>query len=524
MHIISPLDQAPLGQYTATPAAEIHSKLAAARQAAGEWAQIPVQTRAAKVAALNRLLSKNTDRICQTLGLCGGKVPCDALLGDLFPLMAQLEYYRKHAKNILAPKRVFTSPLMFPDAAAAMERKPFGVAAVISPWNYPLQLTLTPIITALIAGNGVIYKTSELSAPVGDLITELLAELQLPPGLTQQITGGRETGQAMIDAGPDMVFFTGGLAAGRAIMQRAAQHPIPALLELGGKDAMLVLEDADLQRACNAALYGAFNNSGQVCVGIERLYAHRDCHDALLAKLLDGVAKLKVAPDQDVGALGNPAQWAIIEEHYADAVAQGAQTSGPLQRDGLFVKPVVLWNVHHGMKIMREESFGPLLPIMAFADADEAVRLANDSAFGLNASVWSRNIPAAERLARQLQVGNWAVNDVVRNIGHPGLGFGGVKHSGFGRYHGAEGLLAFSYPVSSLTSRSRSEVEANWFPYGAERYAQLRGFLDFMYGEGPIKQRFLRNRVALQSFRRYSGIYPRQIWHNLRALLPKRVY
>jgi len=524
LRAISPLDASPLGDYAVSSPDNIGQQLTAARDAATVWAEIPVRQRLQRLMPLRDVLLRETDLIVECIHQTTGKVKTDALLGDLYPILDLLAYYRKQARSILAPHDVATSPLIFPAATARVERKPFGVVAVIAPWNYPFQLALAPLLTALIAGNAVILKPSELALPVGALIVDLLATLDLPPGLVQWVVGGRDVGEWLIDAGPELVFFTGGLQAGRAVMQRAARHPIPVLLELGGKDAMLVFADADCQRAANAALYGAFCNSGQVCVAIERLYVERDCHAHFLALLLDGIAQLHVGAgdDADVGAMTSEHQIAIVKAHYDDALAQGAQASGPLHIDGRFVKPVLLWNVHHGMRILREETFGPLLPVMAFDGEAEAITLANDSEFGLNASVWSRDIAKAERIARQLQVGNWAVNDVIKNIGHPGLPFGGVKRSGFGRYHGAEGLLSMSHPVSGLTNRSRLPREPNWFPYSAATYQSLKAHIDFVHGRGPVWQRLLRNREALMAFREFGSIDLRQYWHNFKTLISKR--
>jgi acyl-CoA reductase-like NAD-dependent aldehyde dehydrogenase len=372
-----------------------------------------------------------------------------------------------------------------------------------------------------VCGNAVIFKVSELTIPVGELILQLLGQLDLPVGLIQHTIGESAAGQAIIDGRPDLVFATGGLTAGRAIMARAAQHPIPVILELGGKDAMLVFDDANLVRACKAALYGAFSNSGQVCVSVERLYVQQSCFDEFLSQLLAGLAGLTVGHGEkgDLGALTSLAQFDVIQAHYQDALDKGAQASGPLQLNGRYLQPVILWDVTHDMRIMREETFGALLPVMAFDNEQQAIDLANDSDFGLNASIWSQDIIKAERVASQLQVGNWAVNDVIKNIGHPGLPFGGVKNSGFGRYHGTEGLRSFTHTVAGLTSRSPLNDEPNWFPYSELRYRQMRGFIDFMFGSGNLSQRIQRNLTELQAFRGYASTNFRQHWRNFLIFL-----
>jgi len=519
---ISPIDGKPLGDFQVTPPEAIQQQMQAARNAASEWARIPVKIRVQKLAELIPLLLSELDAICDLVVQTTGKVRTEALLGEIYPLLDLCRYYQRHAEKIFAAQDIFTSPLSFPAATAQVTRKPYGVVAVISPWNYPFQLSLSPLITALYAGNAVILKPSELCLPIGRLIVDLCARLDLPLNLVQWAAGSGETGQQLIDAGPDLVFFTGGLTAGRAVMQQAAQHPIPVILELGGNDPMIVFADADLRRAANAALYGAFCNSGQVCIAVERLYVQKECHDEFLQLLLEGLAALQVGHGEsdDLGAMTDERQIAIVQAHYDDAIAHGAQVSGPLQCDGHYLKPVVLWNVDHGMRVMREETFGPLLPIMAFTDQAHAIQLANHSDCGLNASVWSRDIGKAECIARQLQAGNWVVNDVLKNVGHAGLPFGGVKQSGFGRYRGAEGLKTFTYPVSGMTNRSRLSKEPNWFPYSTHRYQLLKGHLDFVYGNGTLLQRILRNWQVLWAFRQYSAIDLTQIRRNLQLKLP----
>lgn len=524
---VSPVDGRALGEFLVSDAVSIQQQMLAARAAAQLWAKQPVAERAKVLSKLVPLLMTELDSICEFISLTTGKVHTEALLGEIYPILDLVRYYQKHAANILGYRGIPTSPFAFPGATAGIERRPVGVVAVISPWNYPFQLSVGPMLTALFAGNAVILKPSELSLPVGQLIIDLFKKLDLPEGLVQWLVGDGETGAQLIDAGPDLVFFTGGLNGGKAVMQRAAQHPIPVLLELGGKDPMLVFKDAQMQRAADAALYGAFCNSGQVCVSVERLYVQKDCHDEFLSLLQQGVSQLRVGhnPQGDLGAMTTKRQFATVEAHYQDAIAQGAQASGPLERQGNYLKPVVLWNVHHGMRVMREESFGPLLPVMAFSDEAEAIRLANDSEFGLNASVWSQDIAKAERVAGQLEVGNWAINDVIKNIGHPGLPFGGVKKSGFGRYHGAEGLRSFTYPVAGMTSRSHLPKEPNWFPYSEQRYQDFKGYMDFVYGEGSLSERIKRNWPALQAFREYSAFDLTQRWQNLKLLLSwKRDY
>lgn len=513
----SALDGRALKSYPVSSATDIDQQVKQARVAAESWAAVSIAQRLQYLGALKALIAEHMDTITELLVTVTGKVKTEALLGEIYPILELIRYYEKNAANILAPRSESTSPFAFPDAQASIERQPFGVVAVISPWNFPLQLTLNPIITALVAGNAVIFKTSELSLPIGELILHWCQHIALPRHLVQQAIGDASVGEILIDKRPDLVFMTGGLAAGRAIMARAAQHPIPVMLELGGKDAMIVFEDANLKRVCKAALYGAFSNSGQVCVSVERLYVQESCYSALVSELCVATANLTVGhgAEGDLGALTTLKQFKIVQAHYQDALAKGAKASGELQLQGRYVCPVVLWDVSHEMLVMQEETFGALLPVMAFKTEQQAISLANDSQYGLNASVWSLDSAKAQRVARQLKVGNWAVNDVIKNIGHPGLPFGGVKNSGFGRYHGAEGLRQFTYTVSGLTSRSKLNDEPNWFPYADLRYQQMRGYMDCLFGKGTLWQRIQRNWPELQAFRGYASSNLRQHWHNL---------
>jgi acyl-CoA reductase-like NAD-dependent aldehyde dehydrogenase len=520
----SALDEQILNTYPITSHAEISQQITAARLAAKMWAAHSVAQRVALLSTLKAVILADIDAITNTIMTVTGKVKTEVLLGEMYPVLELIRYYEKNTVRILKPCLLSTSPLAFPNAKAQFERRPYGVVAVISPWNFPFQLTLSPLLTALFSGNAVIFKTSELSIPIGDLISQLLSRINLPAGLVQHVIGNAETGEQLIDSRPDLVFFTGGINAGRAIMARAAQHPIPVILELGGKDAMLVFENANLTRACNAALYGAFSNSGQVCVSVERLYVQDSVYSEFVEMLTEATSKLTVGHGEtgDLGALTSLSQYQIVKAHYDDALAKGAKASAPLQLNGRYLQPVVLWDVTHDMRIMREETFGALLPVMAFNTEQQAVALANDSDYGLNASVWSSDIAKAESVARQLQVGNWAVNDVIKNIGHAGLPFGGVKNSGFGRYHGAEGLRNFTYTVSGLTSRSRLNDEPNWFPYSDTRYQQMRGFIDFVFASDSFWQRTRRNWQELQAFRGYAQSNARQHWQNFLIYLCRR--
>ena len=520
----SALTEQVIKTFSVTSQEDVNKAIIKAREVVAVWEDFTVDQRMQHLKILEAIILAEIDAIVDLIMAVTGKVKTEVLLGEIYPVLATLRYYQNNAVDILASVPVTTSPILFPKSNAEVSRCPYGVVAIISPWNFPFQLTLIPIITALISGNSIIFKMSELSLPVGDLLLDLLSRVDLPENLVQQVIGDAKTGQQLIDARPDLVFFTGSAVAGRAVMASAAQHPIPVILELGGKDAMIVFADANPIRAVNAALYGAFSNSGQVCVSVERCYVEASCYQDFISQLIQAVLKLKVGHGSlgDLGGLTSLKQFAVIEAHYNDALLKGAKASGPLKLEGRYLQPIILWDVTHDMQIMREETFGPILPIMKFSSVSEVIELANDTDFGLNASVWSLDIAKAERVAKRLKVGSWAINDVIKNIGHPSLPFGGVKNSGFGRYHGAEGLRSFTYTVAGMTSRSTYESEPNWFPYSDRRYIEMRAFFDVMLGRGNLFLRIKRNWLVLQAFKQYSSLNLGQHWHNFKIKFFKK--
>ncbi len=523
--VFSPIDGKLLKSYLVSSSDEITESIHLARDAAQLWADKTVKQRLACISILKQKLVTDCDSITDQIVAVTGKVKTEVVIGEIYPLLEMLSFYENNATKILAKQSVSTSPMAFPNAKAHYQYQPFGVVAVISPWNFPFQLTLYPLLSALIAGNAIIFKVSELSLPIGELIMQLIAELDLPDGLVHWVVGGPETGTYLIDQRPDLIFFTGGHATGCRVMASAAQHPVPVILELGGKDTMLVFADAHKQRAVNAVMYGAFSNSGQVCVSVEQLYVEQTIFNSFVDQLCQAANKLKVGHGDkgDLGVISSKAQLALIQSHYQDAIAKGAKASGPLSINGSYVTPVILWNITDDMRILQEETFGPLLVVIPFDDETDVIERINKSEFGLSASIWSQNTSRAEHVANQLEVGNWAINDVIKNTGHPRLPFGGVKNSGFGRYHGAEGLRSFCYTVSGLISQSRYVQEPNWFPYSNNSYQAMRAYLDTLFSSDNLWYRLKRNWPALRYYQKYSALHLTQHWQNFIIIILRKL-
>jgi acyl-CoA reductase-like NAD-dependent aldehyde dehydrogenase len=444
---------------------EVRAAVARARAAAGGWAALTYRQRAAHLVMVRDRLLERAEELVEVICAETGKQRAEAVSTELMVVCETIEWYVRHGAQVLRPRPVGTGTLAHKKAWKRYE--PLGVVGVISPWNYPFTLSMTPLVTALFAGNTAVLKPSEVTPTIGLAIGELFAGDEWGD-IVQVVTGGGTTGEALVRSGVDKVVFTGSAATGRRVMAAAADSLTPVLLELGGKDPMIVCADADLDRAARGAVWGAFQNSGQTCMSVERVYVDEAVHDEFVEKVLE-LAEAVRQDDSggDIGAMTFGPQVDIVERHLADAVHKGARVllggSRP-KRPGLWFEPTVLVDVDHSMEVMVEETFGPVLPIMKVSDAEEAVRLANDSAYGLNSSVWTDDDALGTSVANRLQAGSVCINDCIVSYAVPGLPFGGVKHSGIGRVHGPEGLREFSQIKSVLSSRVGLAKEPWWFP------------------------------------------------------------
>src|SRR5581483_4137082 len=406
----SPATGAPVAEHEVADREAVAAAVARAREAQAAWAERSFAERARVLRAVRDRFVEEKDRIADVVSAETGKPRHDVFANELLYVCDAIGFWGARAARWLADQHV--RPHLLLTKRAYVSYLPLGVVGIIGPWNFPFTLTIGEAIPALMAGDAVVIKPSEVTPGSAAIGAELAAAAGLPAGLLQVVTGYGETGRHLVDLA-DMICFTGSVETGRKVAARCGELLKPVTLELGGKDPMVVLRDADLERAANACVYGALVNAGQVCISVERVYVEAPVYDAFVAKVVDKVRQVRQGvPDGDLvemGAMTFPPQIEKVERHVRDAVARGARVlvGGRRRTDlpGLFYEPTVLVDVTHDMEVMREETFGPVIPIMRVADAEEAVRLANDSRYGLDASVWTRDRAREAAVARRIESG-----------------------------------------------------------------------------------------------------------------------
>lgn len=482
---VNPMNQAV--QDVPVDAAAVFSRV---RQARPALAALSVHERLVYVHRLNELVRDEREAIVTRIQQETGKSRTDALISEIFPLLEHFEFLIKYAEKALADETVPT-PLAMMGKKSRVYYEPLGTILVISPWNYPFYQALTPITAALVTGNTVVYKPSELT-PLEGLVESFLERAGIPDDWVQIVYGAGDVGSRLIDQRPDKIFFTGSVATGKKIMAQASQQLIPVELELGGKDPMLVFDDVNIERAVQGALWGALTNVGQSCTSVERLYVQRGIYKDFRDRLVASARQITLGVDNDgsadMGRMTSPRQVTIVGDLVNDARANGATLLCGGEWDGKseFIPPIIIEGSTHAMRINQEELFGPVVTIFPFDTEEEAVRLANDSSFGLSASVWTADMARADRVTRALVTGNVSVNNVMLSEGNHALPFGGVKDSGIGRYKGIHGLRGFCNQKSVLIDSNSKKIEANWYPYTKKKYTLFGALTQALFSHGPM--------------------------------------
>jgi acyl-CoA reductase-like NAD-dependent aldehyde dehydrogenase len=478
--------------HVADLSAERVAELAARGRAAQPgWQAVGFDERVRVLRRMQKWIMDNADRVVATIVSETGKTYEDAYMAEINYIGGAIDYWTKNGPGFLEDESIHASTLAVKGKKMVVRYEPLGLVGVIGPWNYPLTNSFGDCLPAMLAGNSVILKPSEITPLTSLLLAEGLAESGLPDGVFQVATGRGETGAALVDV-VDMIMFTGSTATGKKVMERAAQTLTPVSLELGGKDPMIVLADADLERAANLAVYYSMLNAGQTCISIERVYVEQPVYDDFVRRVVEKVGALRQGESTgpataEVGAMTFPKQLEIVEEHVRDALAKGARAlTGGKRREGkgLFYEPTVLVDVDHSMKAMTEETFGPTLPIMQVADAEEALTLANDSPYGLGGAVFTGDRARGEQLARRMQAGAVCINDALLNYVAVELPMGGWKASGMGSRHGAAGIRKFTKQQSLFISRLHLKRDPYGFPYRPATSKLLFKGLRLLYGRG----------------------------------------
>jgi acyl-CoA reductase-like NAD-dependent aldehyde dehydrogenase len=476
-------------RFATIDADDLPNIFARARAAQRLWAARSLRERCSFLKRLRDVLLDSRERIADVITRETGKPRVEAILAEVALAIDTAAFLARRAPIWLRPEPVPHHNLALKAKSGWVQYEPYGVLAIISPWNFPFSIPLAQIIPALAAGNAVLLKPSELTPWTGALIGELFALAQFPANLLQILQGAGDLGAALIDANPDKVCFTGSVATGRRIAEACGRKLIPSILELGGKDAMIVLADADLEVASSAAVWGSFTNCGQACLSVERIYTEKTIADRFTELCVQKTQKLRLGPPSDLDAEVGPMirlhQLEKVEAQLQDAVARGAGIrSGGRRRSELgpnFLEPTVVTNVNHSMAVMREETFGPVLAIQPVASAEEALSLANDSAFALSASIWTADARRGRELASGLHAGSVMINDVASYYAIAEAPHGGLGASGWGRTHSRWGLLEMVHVKYVDVDRMPHMAKVWWYGYSAELAAAADRFVDLLF-------------------------------------------
>jgi succinate-semialdehyde dehydrogenase/glutarate-semialdehyde dehydrogenase len=485
----NPADGSVVGEVPIANTEEVRAAVERARRAQPEWYARGIRARLRVVRLFQRLLNEQKESVATLITREAGKPVVEALLSEVLVVLDSARFLLANAYGYLKPERLPHGNLVMKSKLGKLHREPYGVFGIVAPWNYPFSIPATETLAALVAGNAVVLKPSELTPLVALELQRLLREAGVPEDVFQVVLGEGPTGAALVGAPIDKLIFTGSVPTGKRVGEAAARRLLPVVLELGGKDPVLVFDDVDLDVAAAGTTWGAFMNAGQTCLSIERCYVQRPIYEQFVSVCAGKARALRVGNGMqegiDVGPMINERQLKIVEVQVEDALQRGARLiCGGKRLSELgrnFFAPTVLADVTQEMLIMKEETFGPVLPIAAFDTEEDAVRLANDSEFGLAASVWTSDSTRAQRVAARLDAGAVMVNDLVCSFGISEAPHGGVKASGLGRTHGKIGLEEMVRPKYVATDLLPRMKKIWWYGYGGKFPRQMNRFVDALF-------------------------------------------
>lgn len=497
LQLRSPIDLKPSGTLVCANREEVEAAVARARKAQPAWAALSFEQRGEYMQRVLSIVLDKQDHLVETVVKETGKARGDAYNMEIFAACDALHYYSKNAAKLLKTEKKKIHGILGIVKQLKIIYKPRGVTGIIVPWNGPFILAINPAVQSMMAGNTVVLKGSEVTPYSTKLVEEFFAEAGLPEGVLQVLMGDGQTGADLCTAGVDKISFTGSVATGRKVAASCGEQLIPCTLELGGNDAMIVCEDADLDRAAAGALIGSCMNSGHYCCGTERIYVEEPVYNEFLNKVTALAKELKQGPqhgkEEDVGAIFWDRQMTIIEDHVSDALANGAKAvvGGKRNSDleGLYFEPTVLVDVKHEMKIMQEETFGPILCLQKVKNYEEAITLANDSPYGLNGNVWTKDKDKGFNIASRIETGAVCINDMAVTYGTPEAPFGGVKNSGVGQVNGETGLKGFCHAMPIIIDRFGGKNLPSAYPHTADKIDGMKKFMNFLW-KNPIGRWF----------------------------------
>jgi succinate-semialdehyde dehydrogenase/glutarate-semialdehyde dehydrogenase len=493
----SPATLEPVGEARLASSADCEEALHSARLAFPSWRDLAIRERQRIFRRAGQILFDRSNDAARLLAIEKGSPLAEALSVEVLGSLEALDHYGRNLEKGIAPKRTTSHLPLFANKKSLFKFQPLGPTLIISPWNFPLLIPVFDILSALATGNTVILRPSTSTPFIALLVGEVFLEAGLPPGVLNIIPCRTAQAEELIThPGLMTIMFTGSVPVGKRIMELASRNLTNVVLELGGKDPMIVLKDADLERAVPGAVWAAFMNTGQSCASVERVYVAREVVGAFTEKAVAMTKRIKVGnpldDDTEMGPLTTLGQLEFVEAHLREAKEKGASVlcggERPKAGPGYFLAPAVLTGVDHTMKIMKEETFGPVLPIMAFSDPEEAIALANDCDYGLTASVWTRDKRAAARIADRLEAGSVTINDHMYSFSEPRAIWGGIKRTGMGRSHGLYGLLHLVNIKYIGADFAKNRGQLWWYPYGAEKTDVIRRALALLHQNGLMKK------------------------------------
>lgn len=489
--VYNPATLEKVGEVANTDLSRIPEFFASARLAQKQWAALSFKQRKPYILKMRDYIVEHAEELAEIVNKSNGKSRIDALMTEVMPCALAADWYAKNADKVLRPKKISPSSILFLNKKSMIAHVPVGVVGIISPWNYPLSIPFGEVVMGLMAGNAIMLKVAANMPLVGKAIETIVAAGELPTGLFHHLVGsGGAISTAFFENGVGKIFFTGSVPVGKQLMAQAAATLTPLSLELGGKDPMIVLADADLERATNGAAWAGYQNAGQSCGGVERIYVHESVYEAFVKLLAEKTKAMRHGTDRnfdvEIGAMTTQNQLKTAKKHVDSALQSGAkiiaQSYAPQTEKGFFYPATLMVDVDHKMELMREETFGPVLPVMKFSTVEEAIALANDCTMALTSSVWTKNTQLGKDIALHIEAGVTTINDHLYTHALSETPWGGWKESGLGRTHGAQGLMEMSH-VKVVNWDILPGVKRNlwWFPFDKATYSVLLEALRFAY-------------------------------------------